>query len=34
MNTGDYMEYWYHSMDFGYDLPDEEPDGEDNYNFE
>lgn len=30
----DYISDWYIPMDFGNDLPDEEPDGEDNYNFE
>lgn len=30
----DYMEPWYHPMDFGNDIPDGEPDGEDNYNFD
>lgn len=30
----DYMELWYHSMDFGDDMPDDAPDGDDNYNFE
>lgn len=29
----DYMELWYHSMDFGDDMPDDAPDGEDNFNF-
>lgn len=30
----DYMELWYHPMDFGNDMSDEEPDREDNFNFE
>ena len=30
----DYISDWYIPMDFGNDLPDEEPDGEDNYNYE
>lgn len=30
----DYMESWYRPMDFGNDMPDDEPDGEDNYNFD
>lgn len=34
MNSTDYMEAWYHPMDFGNDMPDESPDDEDNYNFE
>ncbi len=34
MNNTDYMKLWFIPMDFGNDLPDEEPDGEDNYNFD
>ena len=30
----DYISDWNIPMDFGNDLPDEEPDGEDNYNFD
>jgi hypothetical protein len=30
----EYISDWYIPMDFGSDLPDEEPDGEDNYNFD
>lgn len=30
----DYMELWYHPMDFVNDMPDDTPDGDDNYNFE
>lgn len=29
----DYISDWFIPMDFGNDLPDEEPDYEDNYNF-
>lgn len=30
-----YIADWFIPMDFGYDLPDEEPDdGEDNFNFD
>lgn len=30
----DYISDWFIPMDFGYDIPDEEPDGEDNFNFD
>lgn len=30
----DYISDWFIPMDFGNDLPDEEPDGEDNFNFD
>lgn len=30
----DYISDWFIPMDFGNDLPDEEPDNEDNYNFD
>lgn len=30
----DYISDWFIPMDFGNDMPDEEPDGDDNYNFE
>lgn len=30
----DYMEPWHNPMDFGNDMPDDEPDGEDNFNFD
>lgn len=29
-----YIADWYLPMDFGYDLPDEESDDEDNFNFD
>nr|DAH25998.1 MAG TPA: hypothetical protein [Caudoviricetes sp.] len=28
----DYISDWFIPMDFGNDIPDEEPDGEDNFN--
>lgn len=34
MYENDYMELWYHPMDFGNDILDEVPDGDDNYNFD
>lgn len=30
----DYISDWFIPMDFGNDLPDEEPDDEDNFNFD
>lgn len=33
MDSMDYMEYWYHSMDFGNDIP-VDCDDFDNYNFD
>ena len=33
MDSMDYMEYWYHSMDFGNDIPVASDDF-DNYNFD
>lgn len=30
----DYISDWFIPMDFGNDMPDEEPNGEDNFNFE
>ena len=30
----DYISDWFIPMDFGNDMPDEGPDGDDNYNFE
>nr|DAY47508.1 MAG TPA: hypothetical protein [Caudoviricetes sp.] len=30
----DFIADWYIPMDFGNDLPDEESDGEDNFNFD
>lgn len=30
----EYISDWYIPMDFGNDLPDEEPDGDDNFNFD
>lgn len=30
----DYISDWFIPMDFGNDMSDEEPDGEDNFNFE
>ena len=34
MNDNDYMSDWYLPMDFGNDMPDDAPDGDDNYNYE
>lgn len=33
-NMQDYISDWFIPMDFGNDLPDEEPNGEDNFNFD
>lgn len=30
----DYISDWFIPMDFGNDVPDEEPNGEDNFNFD
>lgn len=30
----EFISDWYLPMDFGNDMPDEEPDGDDNYNFD
>lgn len=30
----DYMSDWYLPMDFGNDMPDDAPDGDDNFNFD
>jgi len=30
----EFISDWYIPTDFGNDLPDEEPDGDDNYNFD
>jgi hypothetical protein len=30
----DYISDWFIPMDFGNDMPDEEPDSEDNFNFD
>lgn len=34
MYDTDYMSDWYLPIDFGNDMPDDAPDGDDNYNFE
>lgn len=34
MYDTNYMSDWYLHIDFGNDMPDEEPDGDDNFNFE
>lgn len=34
MYDNDYMTDWFSPMDFGNDMPDDEPDGDDNYNFD
>ena len=34
MDSQTYISDWFIPMDFGYDIPDEEPDGEDNFNFD
>ena len=30
----DYISDWFIPMDFGNDMPEEEPDGDDNFNFD
>ena len=34
MYDNDYMADWVLPMDFGNDMPDDDPEGDDNYNFE
>lgn len=34
MYDNDYMSDWYLPMDFGNDMPDDEPYGDDNFNFD